>query len=155
MTLDDSTRQVELDVSTAVDNLRQAQETIVATEKAVQVSQEALRLSNERLAAGTGTQLDVLTSQTNLTTARSNLVQAQFNYIAGVAQYQFAIGTETRYNDMFDSPDKRPDTLTNWEANKALRSRYDSPLDPDKPSTTKAKKESLSPPQGKIDFSND
>jgi outer membrane protein len=155
VTLDDSTRQVELDVSTAVDNLRQAQETIVATEKAVQVSQEALRLSNERLAAGTGTQLDVLTSQTNLTTARSNLVQAQFNYIAGVAQYQFAIGTETRYNDMFDSPDKRPATLTNWEANKALRSRYDSPLDPDKPSTTKAKKESLSPPQGKIDFSND
>src|SRR4029077_11800406 len=47
VTLDDSTRQVELDVSTAVDNLRQAQETIVATEKAVQVSQEALRLSNE------------------------------------------------------------------------------------------------------------
>jgi outer membrane protein TolC len=155
VTLDDSTRQVELDVSTAVDNLRQAQETIVATEKAVEVSQEALRLSNERLAAGTGTQLDVLTSQTNLTTARSNLVQAQFNYIAGVAQYQFAIGTETKYNDMFDSPDKRPATLTNWEANKALRSRYDSPLDPDKPSTTKAKKESLSPPQGKIEFSND
>src|SRR6266404_8612863 len=154
VTLDDSTRQVELDVSTAVDNLRNAQETIAASETAVQVSQEALRLSNERLAAGTGTQLDVLTSQTNLTTARSNLVQAQFNYIAGVAQYQFAIGTETRYNDMFDSPDKRPETLTNWEANKALRSRYDSPLDPDKPSTTKAKKESLSPPQGKVEFSN-
>jgi outer membrane protein len=155
VTLDDSTRQVELDVSTAVDNLRQAQETIAATEIAVQVSQEALRLSNERLAAGTGTQLDVLTSQTNLTIARANLVQAQFNYIAAVFQFQFATGTETKYNDMFDSPDKRPATLTNWEANKALRSRYDSPLDPDKPSTTKAKKESLSPPQGKIDFSND
>jgi outer membrane protein len=155
VTLDDSTRQVELDVSTAVDNLRQSQETIAATEIAVQVSQEALRLSNERLAAGTGTQLDVLTSQTNLTIARANLVQAQFNYIAAVFQFQFATGTETRYNDMFDSPDKRPATLTNWEANKALRSRYDSPLDPDKPATTKAKKESLSPPQGKIDFSND
>jgi outer membrane protein len=155
VTLDDSTRQVELDVSTAIDNLRNAQETIVATEKAVEVSQEALRLSNERLAAGTGTQLDVLTSQTNLTTARSNLVQAQFNYISGVAFFQFATGTETKYNDMFDSPDKRPATLTNWEANKALRSRYDSPLDPDKPSTAKAKKESLSPPQGKIEFSND
>jgi outer membrane protein TolC len=155
VTLDDSTRQVELDVATAVDNLRQSQETIAASETAVQVSQESLRLSNERLAAGTGTQLDVLNAQTQLTTARSNLVQAQFNYIAAVAQYQFAIGTETKYNDMFDSPDKRPLTLTNWEANKALRSRYDSPLDPDKPATTKAKKESLSPPQGKIEFSND
>jgi outer membrane protein TolC len=155
VTLDDSTRQVELDVSTAIDNLRNAQETIAASETAVQVSQEALRLSNERLAAGTGTQLDVLTQQTQLTTSRSNLVTAQFNYIAAVAQFQFATGTETKYNDMFDSPDKRPATLTNWEANKANRSRYDSPLDPGKPATTKAKKESLTPPQGKIEFSND
>ena len=155
VTLDDSTRQVELDVATAIDNLRNGQETIAASETAVQVSQEALRLSNERLAAGTGTQLDVLTQQTALTTSRSNLVTAQFNYIAAVAQFQFATGTETKYNDMFDSPDKRPGTLTNWEANKALRSRYDSPLDPDKPATTKAKKESLTPPLGKIEFSND
>jgi outer membrane protein TolC len=155
VTLDDSTRQVELDVSTAVDNLRNAQETIAASETAVQVSQEALRLSNERLAAGTGTQLDVLTQQTALTTSRSNLVTAQFNYISAVAQFQFATGTETKYNDMFDGPDKRPATLTNWEANKAIRSRYDSPLDPGKPATTKAKKESLTPPQGKIEFSND
>jgi outer membrane protein TolC len=155
VTLDDSTRQVELDVATAIDNLRNAQETIAASETAVQVSQEALRLSNERLAAGTGTQLDVLTQQTALTTSRSNLVTAQFNYIAAVAQFQFATGTETKYNDMFDSPDKRPMTLTNGEANKALRSRYDSPLDPDKPATTKSKKESLTPPLGKIEFSND
>jgi outer membrane protein TolC len=155
VTFDDSTRQVELDVATAVDNLRQSQETIVASEKAVQVSQESLRLSNERLAAGTGTQLDVLNAQTQLTTARSNLVQAQFNYIAAVAQFQFATGTETKYNDMFDDPTKRPLTLTNGEANRALRSRYDSPLDPCKPATSKAKKESLTPPQGKVEFSND
>jgi outer membrane protein TolC len=155
VTYDDSTRQVELDVATAVDNLRQSQETIVASEKAVQVSQESLRLSNERLAAGTGTQLDVLNAQTQLTTARSNLVQSQFNYIAAVAQFQFATGTETKYNDMFDDPSKRPSTLTNSEANKALRSRYDSPLDPCKPATSKAKKESLTPPQGKVIFSND
>jgi outer membrane protein len=155
VTFDDSTRQVELDVATAVDNLRQSQETIVASEKAVQVSQESLRLSNERLAAGTGTQLDVLNAQTQLTTARSNLVQAQFNYIAAVAQYQFATGTETKYNDMFDEPTARPLTLTNSEAKKTLRSRYDSPLDPDKPSTAKAKKESLSPPAGKVIFSSD
>lgn len=155
VTLDDSTRQVELDVATAVDNLRQSQETVASSEEAVRVSQEAFRLATERLAAGTGTQLDVLNAQTQLTIARSNLVQAQFNYIAAVFQFQFATGTETKYNDMFDSPDKRPGTLTNWEANKALRSRYDSPLDSDKPSTTKAKKESLSPPLGKIEFSND
>jgi outer membrane protein TolC len=155
VTYDDSVRQVELDVATAVDNLRQSQETIVASEKGVEVSQESLRLSNERLAAGTGTQLDVLNAQTQLTTARSNLVQAQFNYVSAVAQFQFATATETKYNDMFDDPTRRPLTLTNGEANKALRSRYDSPLDPDKPSTSKAKRESLIPPQGKVNFSND
>ena len=68
---------------------------------------------------------------------------------------QFAIGIETKYNDMFDSPGLRPLTLTNGEANRAIRSRYDSPLDPDKPSTRKAKHESLTPPAGKVGFSND
>jgi len=52
VTFDDALRQVELDVSTAVDNLRQAQETIVAAKTGVDVSLESLRLANERLAAG-------------------------------------------------------------------------------------------------------
>ena len=154
VTYDDSVRQVELDVSTAVDNLRQAQETIVASKKAVDVSLESLRLANERLAAGTGTQLDVLNQQTQLTTARSNYFSAEFQYISAVAQYQFATATEVKYNDKFDDG-YHPKTLSNKESQRSIRSRVDSPLDSDKPATKKAKKISLMPPEGKISSPND
>ena len=155
VTFDDAVRQVELDVSTAVDNLRQAQETIVSAKKAVEVSLESLRLANERLAAGTGTQLDVLNQQTQLTTARSNYFTAEFQYISAVAQYQFATATEVKYNDLFDESGYHPTTLSNKEARKSFRARADSPLDADKPATSKAKRESLTPPQGKVLFPND
>jgi outer membrane protein TolC len=155
VTFDDSVRQVELDVSTAVDNLRQSTETIAASKKAVDVSLESLRLANERLAAGTGTQLDVLNQQTQLTTARSNFFTAEFQYISAVAQYQFATATEVKYNDLFDESGYHPQTLSPTEAKKALKSRSDSPLDADKPATSKAKRISLTPPQGKVVFPND
>lgn len=154
VTYDDSVRQVELDVSTAVDNLRQAQETIVASKKAVDVSLESLRLASERLAAGTGTQLDVLNQQTQLTTARSNYFSAEFQYISAVALYQFATATEVKYNDQFDDG-YHPKTLSNKEAQKSNRSRADSPLDSDKPATSKAKRISLTPPAGKVSTPND
>jgi|SRR5271165_143420 len=155
VTYDDSVRQVELEVATAVSNLRQAAGTVDAAQTGVNVNLEALRLSDERLAAGTGTQLDVLNAQQQLTTARSNLVQAEFSYVSAVASYQLATATETKYNDMFDDPLTRPATLTKGEAAKAAQARRDSPLDPGKPSTQKAKRESLVPPQGKVQTIND
>ena len=155
VTYDDSVHQVELEVATAVSNLRQAAATVDSAQTGVNVNLEALRLADERLAAGTGTQLDVLNAQQQLTTARSNLVQAEFSYISAVASYQQATATETKYNDMFDSPRLHPTTLTAGEARKSTQARYDSPLDPNKPSTLKAKRESLVPPQGKVPTTND
>jgi outer membrane protein TolC len=155
VTYDDSVRQVELEVATSVSNLREAEGTVESAQTGVNVNLEALRLSDERLAAGTGTQLDVLTAQQQLTTARSNLVQAEFSYISAVASYQQATATETRYNDMFDNPLWRPSTLSADEAAKAAQARRDSPLDPGKPSTQKAKRISLTPPQGKVQTNND
>ena len=155
VTYDDSVRQVELEVATSVSNLREAEGTVESAQTGVNVNLEALRLSDERLAAGTGTQLDVLTAQQQLTTARSNLVQAEFSYISAVASYQQSTATETRYNDMFDNPLWRPATLTVDEAAKAAQSRRDSPLDPGKPSTQKGKRISLTPPQGKVQTTND
>jgi outer membrane protein len=155
VTYDDSVRQVELEVATAVSNLRQAAQTVDSAQTGVNVNLEALRLADERLAAGTGTQLDVLNAQTQLTTARSNLVQAQFSYISAVAAYQQATATETKYNDTFDDPLARPATLTKDEAQKAARARRVSPLDPGMPATQKSKRESLTPPQGKVETTND
>jgi outer membrane protein TolC len=155
VTYDDSVRQVELEVATAVSNLRQAAQTVDSAQTGVNVNLEALRLADERLAAGTGTQLDVLNAQTQLTTARSNLVQAQFSYISAVAAYQQATATETKYNDTFDDPLARPATLTKDEAQKAARARRVSPLDPGMPATQKSKRESLTSPQGKVETTND
>jgi outer membrane protein TolC len=153
-TFDDSVRQVEQEVSTAVSNLRNAEETVISSQQAIVLAREALRLADERLAAGTGTQLDVLTQQTQLTTAESNLVQAEFNYVSAVSEFQRSTATEVVYNDRFDTT-ARPTTLTAVEAQKAARSRLDSPLDPDKPATHKSKRISLTPPAGKVDSGND
>ena len=155
VTYDDAVRQVELEVGTSVSNLRQAAQTVESAQTGVNVNLEALRLADERLAAGTGTQLDVLNAQTQLTTARSNLVQAQFSYVSAVASYQQATATETRYNDTFDDPLRRPATLTSDEAKKAVRSRRVSPMDPGMPATRKAKHEALIPPEGKVETTND
>jgi outer membrane protein TolC len=155
VTYDDSVRLVELEVGTAVSNLRQAAQTVDSAQTGVSVNLEALRLADERLAAGTGTQLDVLNAQTQLTTARSNLVQAQFSYISAVAAYQQATATETKYNDIFDDPLGRPATLTHDEARTAARARGVSPLDPRMPATRKSKREALTPPAGKVETTND
>ena len=155
VTYDDSVRQVELEVATSVSNLRQAGLTVDSAQTSVNVNLEALRLADERLAAGTGTQLDVLTAQQQLTTARSNLVSAEFSYLSAVFSYQEAAAIETKYNDIFDDGLARPSTLTAAEAAKAARARYSSPLDPNTPSTHKAKRLSLIPPEGKVETTND
>jgi outer membrane protein TolC len=155
VTYDDSVRQVELQVATAVSNLRQAALTVDSAQTSVNVNLEALRLADERLAAGTGTQLDVLTAEQQLTTARGNLVSAEFSYLSAVFSYQEATGTETKYNDIFDDGLARASTLTAGEASKTARSRYNSPLDPGMPATHKAKRISLTPPEGKVETTND
>jgi outer membrane protein TolC len=155
LTYDDSVRQVELEVATACDNLRQAALTVDSAQTGVAVNLEALRLADERLAAGTGTQLDVLNAQTQLTTARSNLVSAEFSYLSAYVSYQQNTGTETKYNNIFDDPANRPMTLTRSEAAQAARARYNSPLDPGMPATKKGKLIALRPPKGEVVRPND
>ena len=54
-------------------------------------------------------------------------------------------------DDRLDGSTTHPTTLTAVEAQKAAKARFDSPLDPDKPATPKAKQISLTPPAGKVD----
>ena len=58
-------------------------------------------------------------------------------------------------HDQLDGLTARPITLTTVEAQKAAKARLDSPLDPDKPATQKAKHISLTPPAGKVDTEYD
>jgi hypothetical protein len=48
-----------------------------------------------------------------------------------------------------------PATLTALEAQKAAKTRFDSPLDPEKPATQKAKQNSLTLPAGKVSTGNE
>jgi hypothetical protein len=59
-----------------------------------------------------------------------------------------------KVHDQLDGPTAHPTTLT-VEAQKAAEARFDSPLDPDKPATQKAKQISLTPPAGKVDNGNE
>ena len=54
-------------------------------------------------------------------------------------------------DDELDGSSAHPTPLTVVEAQKAAKARFDSPLDPDKPATPKAKQISLTPPAGKVD----
>ena len=69
--LDDSSRQVELQVRTAYSTFIEAREVLDSQLKVQEQADEALRLARARSDAGTGTQLDVLNAETLLTQART------------------------------------------------------------------------------------
>jgi outer membrane protein len=92
--VDDSRRQIELDVRTAHSNFIEARE-VLESQKAVQEeAEEALRLAEARQAAGSGTQLDTLNAQTALTQARTTQAQALHDYSVARARLQRAVGED-------------------------------------------------------------
>jgi outer membrane protein TolC len=92
--VDESGRQIELEVRTAYSNFIEARE-VLESQKAVQEqAQEALRLAEARQKAGTGTQLDVLSAQTALTQARTTQVQALHDYAVARDRLQRALGED-------------------------------------------------------------
>lgn len=105
---DDAVLQVELQVQQAIASLKEASETIQSQVKSVEEATEALREARERLDTGVGVQLDVLNAQVALLTAQSNELQAEHDYNVALAQFEFATGIATRYNELFDDPMLHP-----------------------------------------------
>jgi len=93
-TLEDQSRQIELQVRTAYSDLLQARETLDSQEKVQEEAEEALREAKARSEAGTGTQLDVLDAETSLTQARTTQIQAEHDYVAARAKFERAIGSD-------------------------------------------------------------
>lgn len=92
--IDESRRQIELDVRTAYSNLEEAHD-VLESQKAVQEeAEEALRQAEARMAAGSATQLDVLNAQTALTQARTTEVQALHDYSVARSRMQRAVGDD-------------------------------------------------------------
>jgi outer membrane protein TolC len=90
--VEDTGRQIELEVRTAYSQFIEARE-VLESQKTVQAeAEEALREAEARAAAGTGTQLDVLDAQTSLTQARTTEIQALHDYAAARARLERATG---------------------------------------------------------------
>jgi outer membrane protein TolC len=104
ITLDDSARQVELEVQQQDSNLKQSAELVHATEESVGQAEEALRLASARLSAGAGTQLEVLDSRVQVTQAQSNRLQALYNYSAALAEFDRVTAIEVTYSNELDEP---------------------------------------------------
>ena len=92
--VEQSGRQIELDVRTAYSNFIEAREVLDSQKLVQEQAQEALRLAEARQKAGTGTQLDVLSAQTALTQARTTQVQALHDYAVARARLQRALGED-------------------------------------------------------------
>jgi len=92
--VDESGRQIELDVRTAYSNFIEAREVLESQKLVQEQAEEALRLAEARHKAGTGTQLDVLSAQTALTQARTTQVQALHDYAVARARLQRALGED-------------------------------------------------------------
>jgi len=92
--VDESGRQIELEVRTAYSNFIESREVLDSQKMVREQAQEALRLAEARHTAGTGTQLDVLSAQTALTQARTTQVQALHDYALARARLQRALGED-------------------------------------------------------------
>jgi outer membrane protein TolC len=92
--VDESSRQIELEVRTAYSNFIEAREVLESQKLVQEQALEALRLAEARHKTGTGTQLDVLGAQTALTQARTTQVQALHDYAVARSHLQRALGED-------------------------------------------------------------
>jgi outer membrane protein TolC len=92
--VEETRRQIELDVRTADSEFIQARELLESQKKVQEQAAEALRQSEVRLGAGTGAQLDVLAAQTALTQSRTTQIQALHDYSVARARLQRALGDD-------------------------------------------------------------
>jgi outer membrane protein len=92
--VDESRRQIELEVRTAYSNFIEAREVLESQKEVQAEAEEALRLAEARMTAGSGTQLDVLSAQTALTQARTTQAQALHDYSVARARVQRAVGDD-------------------------------------------------------------
>lgn len=84
--------QIQLDVDTAVLNIRSAGERVKAMEKAIEQAKESLRIEREKYDLGKGTIVDVFDAQSALLESQTNYYRALADYNAALAQWRLAVG---------------------------------------------------------------
>ncbi len=84
---------VDAEVRTAMDSLRQAEETIRSQQENSSLALESLGLATGNFNAGLATQLDLLQGQVDLTRARLLEATGRFGYLNAVARIERAMGS--------------------------------------------------------------
>jgi len=86
--------KIQLDVETAILNIKSASERVKATEASIAQAKESLRIEREKYTEGKGSITDVLDAQDALLKAQTTYYYALSNYDTAVAQWRLAIGEE-------------------------------------------------------------
>ena len=89
-------QQVAFDVEQAYRNLKQAQITLPATDKAQIAAQTNYERAQTAYKVGTGSLADVIIAQTTLTQAQLNAIQALYNYYSADARLARTLGQAER-----------------------------------------------------------
>ena len=90
--LEQTKRQVILDVKKAILNLQRAAENIDVTNENLISSEEDYRLAQERFKIGAGTLLEQITAEIGLTEAKSNRIQALYDYKYILTALELVVG---------------------------------------------------------------
>lgn len=85
--------QIELDVRTAMDSLRSAENQIAAAKEGLALAENELAQARRRYQAGVANSIEVTDAQTRLARARDNQISALYNYNVAHIDLATAMGT--------------------------------------------------------------
>lgn len=89
-----ATRQIDVQVRSALNDLLTARETMFAQELTVEQARKAYNISDTRYRAGAGTILELNSAQLQQTQAQLNFSQAIYDYLSAKAEYDRIVGKE-------------------------------------------------------------
>lgn len=92
---------IELEVSSAFGNLKEAYERLNSQKQTVEMAREGLRISELRFQNGVGTQLEIIDARFSLTVAETNLAEARHDLIVSLAEFEKAIGVIEPDEELF------------------------------------------------------
>jgi outer membrane protein TolC len=92
--IEDLKKQIDLEVSTAVLNLRSATQRVNLAKDQVKSAEEDYRIALKRYSAQVGTNIDVLDSRVALVNAKTQLANAVYDVYQARADLQYALGMD-------------------------------------------------------------
>jgi outer membrane protein TolC len=86
--LEEARKQIELQVLTAINELRTAGKGITAAEARLKNAKEGFRLVSRKYEEGQSSQIEFIDARTTLTQAEENLIISRYNYLSAFAEFE-------------------------------------------------------------------